>query len=94
MSDDSELLTPHAIYNSLGKTAIERNNAYKALFQHHISADTINDIQTSTNKAWVLGSELFKAQIAAQTGRRTEPEIRGGDRRSKTYRESKRKINH
>lgn len=93
LGDESLLLSPHDIYTALGKTTIERNNVYKALFQQHISENQIIDIKNSTNKAWVLGSERFKTQIAAQTGRRSEPAIRGGDRKSKGYLESISKIN-
>lgn len=82
-----ELLTPHDSYNALGQTAEERQTAYRALFEYHIPELTLKEIREATNKAWVLGDNRFKEQIERQTGRRVSPQQRGGDRRSKAYRQ-------
>lgn len=81
------LLTAHHCYQSLGTNQEERKRAYRALFEHHIPALTLQEIRDATNKAWVLGENRFKQQIEQQTGRRSEPLAKGGDRRSKTFRE-------
>ena len=49
----------------------------------------IEQITESTLKGWVLGNNHFKEQIVQQTERRVEPERRGGDRKSKAYKEGK-----
>ncbi|MCN4144265.1 MAG: transposase [Thiohalomonas sp.] len=79
------LITPHACYQALGKTDKERHIVYQALFDHKIPNLTLNEIRNTTNKAWVLGDNVFKKQIEDQTGRRASPSLRGGDRKSAQY---------
>lgn len=81
-----QLLTPHALYNQLGKTDSERQIAYRGLFDGLMPEQELTAIRDATNKAWALGNERFKAQIAANTGRRAEPLGRGGDRKSTAFR--------
>jgi len=80
-----KLITPHPCYQSLGKTDEERQLAYKALFDQQIPDYTLKEIRDAINKAWVLGEDRFKKQIEKQTGRRTFPVMRGGDRKSEKY---------
>lgn len=84
-----ELLTPHSVYQALGKTPSTRQTNYKALFKQLIPEKSEQEIRDATNKAWVLGSQHFKQQIEAQTGRRATPMQRGGDRKSKNYHKAK-----
>lgn len=81
-----ELLTQHPIYRHLGKTDDERQGAYRALFRGRMSERDVATIRDATNKAWALGDDRFKAQIEAQTGRRSMPLGRGGDRKSAEFR--------
>ena len=80
------LVTPHPCYQSLGKTEDKRQLAYKALFDRQIPDYTLKEIRDAINKAWVLGDDRFKKQIEKQTGRRTSPDLRGGDRKSEKFR--------
>jgi putative transposase len=84
---DIKLLTPHSCYALLGADAAERRKAYRALFKGQISEKTIEEIRDATNKAWVLGHDRFKEQIEEMTTRRVAPKPKGGDRKSKAYRE-------
>lgn len=84
-----QLLTPHALYRQLGKTELDRQNAYRELFRGHMPEHDLTAIRDATNKAWVLGDDRFKAQIEAKIGRRTAPLGRGGDRKSLAFRESR-----
>ena len=86
-----ELITPHGCYNALGKDAVSRQEAYRGLFNSQLPDLTLKEIREATNKAWVLGDNRFKEQIERQTGRRASPEARGGDRKSKAYRERQHK---
>jgi len=52
-----------------------------------MSEQELSVIRESTNKAWALGGDRFKAIIAEKTGRRSEPIGRGGDRKSEKLRE-------
>jgi putative transposase len=80
-----EFLTAHSCYQALGKTAFERQASYRALFNQGIDDLTLEEIRDATNKAWVLGENKFKQQIEQQTGRRASPLGKGGDRKSKAY---------
>jgi len=82
-----QLLTPHPLYQQLGKTDAERQGAYVALFRGRMQERDLAVIREATNKTWVLGDDRFKAQIEAKTGRRPAPLGRGGDRKSATFRE-------
>ncbi|MGQ0798497.1 MAG: transposase [Pseudomarimonas sp.] len=83
------LLTPHPQYRRLGKTDEERQGAYRMLFRGQMSDRDLAAIRDSTNKAWVLGDDRFKAQIEAKTGRRPERSGRGGDRKSAEYKQAR-----
>jgi putative transposase len=81
-----ELLTHHICYQCLGLKDEERQNAYRALFDHHIEDLALQEIRDATNKAWVLGENRFKQKVEQQAGRRASPLAKGGDRKSKTFR--------
>lgn len=82
-----QLLMPHALYSQLGKTLEERLSAYRSLFRGRMPERELAAIQDATNKAWALGDDQLKSQIAAKAGRRPVPLGRGGDRKSAKYRE-------
>ena len=71
------LLTPHPLYQRLGSTAEARQQAYRALFRHHLSGETLDAIREATNKAWVLGNDTFKDRLAKKLERRVSPLPRG-----------------
>ena len=82
------MLTPHECYRALGKDETMQREAYRMLFKSRIADRTIDDIRQSTNKGWVLGHDRFKEQIQETLGRRVIPSPRGGDRKSKSFREA------
>lgn len=86
MGINNELLTPHSLFTTLGKTVDERQAAYRALFEVHLDEKTLEAVRTASNKAWVLGSKHFRDKIAMQLNRRASPLPRGGDRKSGEYR--------
>ena len=85
LGQEDPLLTPHSIYQDLGKNTVERCKNYRELFNHHVSAKDIEDIRNSTNKAWVLGNDRFKERIEQLSNRQATPKPRGGDRRSNEF---------
>ncbi|MPQ75945.1 transposase [Hydrogenovibrio sp. JE_KL2] len=85
--DENKLITPHPLYNELGKDTEQRTQAYRGLFNTMIEEKSIEEIRRSTNKAWVLGSDYFKEKIEKQINRPATPRARGGDRKSKKYRD-------
>lgn len=82
LGDHDALLTPHPVFLSLGGSDEERQAAYRALFEMNFDEKTLDEVRSSINKAWVLGSENFKKAIATQLNRRASPLPRGGDRKS------------
>ena len=87
MGQANTLVTPHPLYSALGTTNEERQMAYRALFKTHILESTLDEIRIATNKAWVLGNDYFKDSIEQQLNRQAKPKDKGGDRKSKKYRE-------
>ncbi|PHS11797.1 MAG: transposase [Kangiella sp.] len=79
------LVTPHEVYERLAKTDKTRQKRYLALFEKELTEYTLEEIRSSVNRAWVLGSKIFKKQVAKETGRRVEPTQRGGDRKSESF---------
>ncbi len=79
------LTVPHIEYLRLGKTELDCQAAYRGLFRNHLSEKTVEEIRAATNKAWVLGSNYFKEQIAGKINRAVTPDKRGGDRCSEEY---------
>ena len=70
-----QLLTPHLLYRRLGKSAEERQTAYRALFRGRMAERDVADIREATAKAWVLGDDRFKQQIEAKTGRQQRGQV-------------------
>jgi len=81
LGEPDVLVTPHAQYRRLGKNAASRQAAYRQLFRARVAAADIEAIREATNKAWVLGSDRFKAKIEALSGRRTQPLPKGRPRK-------------
>jgi len=82
LGENDALLMPHPLFLALGGSADARQAAYRALFEAAFDEKTLEEVRSSLNKAWVLGSELFKSRIAAQLNRRASPLPKGGDRKS------------
>ncbi|BBB26398.1 transposase [Amphritea japonica] len=75
------LISPHEVYQQLGKTQAERLSSYVSLFDNNIEENTLETIRNSTDKAWVLGTVRFKEQVEEQTKRRVAAIPRGGGTR-------------
>ncbi len=75
------LLADHAMYWGLGNTPFQREAAYRELLEKGLSSSFLQAINDATNKAWLLGSEVYKAEMAKLTERRVEPVARGRPRK-------------
>lgn len=69
--EPSALVTGHEEYLRLGRTASERQAAYRDLFGV-VCADQLHEIRCATNGGYVLGRPTFKATVARILGRRVE----------------------
>lgn len=85
LGEEDALVTPRLEYKRLGATAKARQTAYRQLFRAQLSESVLSDLRDATNKAWVLGSEAFKAKISKQVDRAVESSGHGGDRKSEEY---------
>lgn len=84
------LITPHILYEALGKT--DRQLHYRSLFDGQINEVSLEEMRETTNKGWVMGSDHFKQKIASQLNRRVDKLNKGGDRKSDEYKQNN-KIN-
>jgi putative transposase len=71
------LLTPHALYLSLGRDASERAGAYRKLFTDPLGENVLSKIRDATNRGWALGDEAFQERMSAAGGRRAKPLSKG-----------------
>ncbi|MBR7800782.1 transposase [Undibacterium fentianense] len=76
------IVADHAMYWGMGNTPFQREAAYRQLLDKGLSANEMTTIQQATNKAWVLGSDSYKNQMAKLTERRVEPMRRGRPRKA------------
>ncbi len=67
---NDRLITPHALYWSLGNTPFAREAAYAELVQAGITSDQQGALTDATLSGWALGDEAFKLSLQAQTERR------------------------
>ena len=83
MGESDRLITPHEMYDALGKSLINRQTAYKGLFKENIAFKMLDEIREATNKAWPLGSDIFKHKIETLTKRRAKPKAKGRPKKSR-----------
>jgi putative transposase len=57
------IITNHEQYTALGKSPEERQQAYRALFEAHITEKQLDEIREAVNSEWVLGGDRFKTRI-------------------------------
>ena len=76
------LVTAHELYCRLGRSLMERQEAYRELFRLQLPTTELQTIREATNKNWALGDERFKQRIGEVSGRQSTPKRQG--RGSKT----------
>lgn len=76
------LLADHPEYVALGATVAERRTAYRALFAAALDETMLTAIRDATNKAWALGSDRFRDDLALLTERRLAPAKQGRPRKT------------
>jgi putative transposase len=57
------LITPHELYQALGKTGPTRREAYKGLFKAHLDNDVLDDIRSAWQTGTPLGNDYFRRQV-------------------------------
>lgn len=84
--ESDSLISPHALYLSLGATADVRQAAYRALFRDDDEPAQLAVVRSALRRGLVLGDHEFVAGVDAVLGRATTPLKHGGDRRSPAFR--------
>ena len=69
----------------------ERQRVYRALFITDIDLIDLNEIRSSTQRGWPIGSERFKDQIEQALDRAARPPRRGRPRKETNAREEVRR---
>lgn len=86
LGESSDLVTPHELFERLGRSASERHGVYRELFATEIPEEDLVKIRDSVNKGWVLGSGGFVQWVERLTQRPACRQPRGGDRKSEAFR--------
>jgi len=73
-----KLVTPHQLYERLGRSGEDRQGAYRQLLQVRPDDADIKAIREATNKNWALGDDRFTRLIEVISGRQSAPTRRCG----------------
>jgi putative transposase len=65
-------VSDHPLYRALGRSAADRQQAYRELFRAKLSTEFVEALRAATNGGWALGDDRFKRQIAKMAGRRAD----------------------
>ncbi len=77
----SDLVIPHPVYQSLGRTASKRQDAYRELFRNELEPGEIDAIRKAANGNFALGNSRFQQEISEMLGRRVTPGKAGRPRK-------------
>ena len=78
------LITPHAIYDSLGHNATERCHSYRELFKIQLSEHDIHLIKNAAHYCQPVDDSRFKESIERQIGRKLGYARRGRPGKNET----------
>ncbi|MDH5288351.1 MAG: transposase [Betaproteobacteria bacterium] len=59
------LITPHPVFRGLGRSRVERQAAYRAMFGTPLAGETVDAIRDTTQHAWALGDARFNETVSA-----------------------------
>ena len=80
--EQDPIIRDHALYERLGKTPAERQQAYQLLFKTHVNESQLKHIRETAQSSVPLGNERFREQIEAALGRRVGSGQRGRPRKT------------
>jgi REP-associated tyrosine transposase len=75
------LVAEHPLYRALGRSAADRQKAYRALFRGALDEGFVEAVRSATNGGWALGDRRFQREIARAAHRRAAPLPRGRPRK-------------
>ena len=71
LGEKDPLITPHPTYLHLGQTEVERQSAYRNLFNDTLKDNLLTEIRQTTQTGTPLGSDKFKQQVEDLLGVKT-----------------------
>ena len=74
---DDPLVTPHPLHLAYGADALERQAAYRRLFETHLDPDLVRNLRACLQTGTPLGNDRFRAQIEQALGVRVGHSSRG-----------------
>jgi putative transposase len=78
------LISPHPIYDSLGRIDAERQAAYRSSMPQIVDEETLQKIRVAANSSCALGSPGFLLETTAKLGRKVAPPPRGRPPKDRT----------
>ncbi len=81
--EEDPLLTPHAIYQALGRTKAQRQLAYRKLFRQHIDSVDVHRIQACWQSGTPLGNDRFREKIEQRLKTKVGQPTQGRPRKKK-----------
>jgi putative transposase len=70
-------LTPHPLYQALGRTTAQRHDAYRALFNAHVEEAELMRIRAAWRTGTPLGNDYFKGKIERKLDTKVGQDRRG-----------------
>lgn len=70
LGEKDDLVTPHAVYQSLGGSRGGRRRAYRALFVNDLDADVVHHIEAALAHNHLLGNDRFRREVEEMLRRR------------------------
>ena len=74
---EDQLITPHPLYLSLGRTDRDRGAIYKNLFKAHVEDNELSEIRYSWQTGTPLGNDRFRDEIEKILNRKVGQNRRG-----------------
>lgn len=71
------LVSPHALFQRLGRSAEARQKAYRELFRGKLDEAFVDALRATTNGGWALGNDRFRREIEKASKRRAAPLPKG-----------------
>ena len=85
LGEAGRLITLHDVYRRLGRTAANRQRAYRTLHDGATGGVEMKVIRQSTEQDSIIGNDRFREQIEVILDRKLRLQNHGGDRRSKRF---------
>ena len=72
------LLSAHPVFEGLGTSPAQRQQAYRNSFRQILDNDLLNAIRTAVNRGLILGRNSFQERIKKMTALQSRPDSAGG----------------